>query len=246
MIAFLISLVVAALLAGPLAKTLRKYPVPFYAVAFVLTGAYLWATFAGVKPGDLRPLFIVLQKGYLAVLLLGVVMFTGCFDEGTKIRKQFQPVRGELSILSFIFFLGHIFTYLPSYLGRFSSLMATKPNIFISLIVAMVLTVIFLALGVTSFKFIRKCMSVKGWKRLQSLSYAMMVLLALHIGLVLGRSAFAGSTVTLATVSFAAYMVVLVLYAVLRICKARRDKARKADAASEKPAATEAPTATEA
>ncbi len=231
LIAFLIALVVTALLAGPLAKALRKYPAPFYAAAFVLTGAYLWATFAGVKPGDLRPLFIVMQKGYLAALLLGVVMFTGCFDEGTKFRKQFQPVRGELSILSFIFFLGHIFTYLPSYLGRFSTLMATKPNIFVSLIVAMILTVIFLALGVTSFKFIRKHMSVKGWKRLQSLSYAMMVLLALHIGLVLGRSAFVGGTVTLATVSFIVYMALLALYAVLRIRKAQRDKARKAEAA---------------
>lgn len=236
LIAFLLSLVVAALLAGPLAGVLRKHPAPFYIVSFVLVAAYVWAVVMRVSPGALRPLFIVLQKGYLAAMLLGVVMFTGCFDEGTRFRKHFQPVRGELSILSFIFFLGHIMTYLPSYLGRFSSLMATRPNIFFSLIIAIVLTVIFLALGVTSFKFVRRHMSVSGWKRLQSLSYAMMVLLALHIGLVLGRSAFSGG-VTLATVSFTVYAVLLVLYAVLRIRKAVRDRQRKASAAPVAPAA---------
>lgn len=226
LIAFLLSLAVAALLAGPLAGVLRRHPAPFYIVSFALVAAYVWATFERVSPGAARPLFIVVQKGYLAAMLLGVVMFTGCFDEGTKFRKHFQPIRGELSILSFIFFLGHIMTYLPSYLGRFSSLLATRPSIFFSLVIAIVLTVIFLALGVTSFKFVRKHMSQSGWKRLQSLSYVMMALLALHIGLVLGRSAFSGGF-TLATASFLVYACLLALYAVLRIRKAVRDKRRK-------------------
>ena len=231
MIAFLISLGITALVVGPLAKTLRKHAVVFYIVSFVLSGLYMWALFAGVNPGVWRPIFVIMQKGYLAVLLLGVVMFTGCFDEGTPFRKHFQPIRGELSILSFIFFLGHIITYLPSYLPRFASLMSSKPNVAFSLIIAIILTIIFLALGITSFKTIRKLMNTHAWKTLQRFSYLMMALLALHIGFVLGRSAFVGG-ITLATISFFAYEIVLVVYAVLRIRKALRDRERAAELAA--------------
>ena len=231
MIAFLISLGITALVVGPLAKTLRKHAVVFYTVSFILSGLYIWAVFTGFNPGVWRPLFVIMQKGYLAVLFLGVVMFTGCFDEGTAFRKHFQPIRGELSILSFIYFLGHILTYLPGYLPRFASLFESKPNVAFSLIIAIILTVIFLALGVTSFKTIRKLMSAHAWKILQRFSYLMMVLLALHIGLVLGRSAFVGG-VTLATVSFFAYEIILVVYAVLRIRKAMRDHKHAAELAA--------------
>lgn len=228
LVAFLISLVAAALLAGPLTGVLRRHAGAFYAVAAILTVAYVTADIAGVSPGSLRPLFVVMQKGYLAAILLGVVMFTGCFDEGTKIRRHLQPVRGELSILSFLFFLGHIITYLPNYLVRFPALAATKPSIATSVIIAIVLTVIFLALGITSFKAVRKLMSRQGWKNLQRLSYLMMALLALHIGLVLGRSVFAGGAGTsLALVSFVAYEVILAAYAALRMRKALRDRTRR-------------------
>lgn len=71
-------------------------------------------------------------------------------------------------------------------------------------------------------------MSAKAWKALQRFSYLMVALLAVHVGFVLGASAFSGR-VALATVSFVAYVVVVLAYAALRIRKAHRDARRRAE-----------------
>lgn len=235
---FLIALVIAAIVIFPLGGALRKHPGPFYAVAILLTVAYTWALFTGVNLSGIRPLTAILQRGYLASIFLFVVMFTGCFDEGTAIRKKLQPIRGELSIMSFIFILGHLLTYLPSYLPRLGTLLTSRTNIALSLFVAILLTVVFCVLSVMSLRVIRNNMNKKVWKGIQRASYVMVALLLLHVGLVLAKSAFAGGF-SLATISFSVYTLVCVVYAVLRIRKAMRDKARRAEhkAASEAAAA---------
>ncbi len=223
LLGFLIALVVSAIVVFPLGKPLRKHPSVFYAVAAVFVVLYVWALWTGANLAPVRALTAVLQKGYVASILLAVVMFTGCLDEGSKLRRKLQPIRGELSILSFIFILGHLAAYAPSYLRRIDVLFSTRSNIAFSLTVALVLTALFLVLTVTSVRALHKRMSPKAWKGLQRFSYLMVVLLIVHVGFVLGRSAIADPT-SQAMFSLVVYLVVVVLYAVLRIRKALRDK----------------------
>lgn len=111
-------------------------------------------------------LTVIMQKGYLSSLMLGVVMFTGCFDDGTAIRKRLQPIRGELSILSFIFILGHIATYLPSYLGRLGVIFSSRSPLAFSFLVAAVLAVLFAVLTILSLRAIHRRMSKRAWKNI--------------------------------------------------------------------------------
>lgn len=228
-IGMLVSAAVAVLLALPLGKALRAHPGPFYLAAAAVVGPYTWAYLAGVNLSPVRPLALAVQKGYLSVMLLLVVMFTGVLPEGGTSRKRLQPVRGELSILSFIFVLGHLATYLASYFPRLGKLFSNSAWMAASLTVAFVLTAVFLLLSATSLRKVRTSMDARRWKALQRLSYLMMVLLALHIGLVLGRSAFSGGF-KLATVGFFAYLALLAVYAVLRVRKALADSRERGGA----------------
>lgn len=237
LVGFAVALAVAAAVAFPLGKALRRHPAPFYAVAIAVTALYAWALFAGIDLAGIRPLTVVLQKGYLASVFLGIVMFTGVLDEGTWLRRKLQPIRGELSILSFIFIVGHLLTYLPGYLPRLGTLLASRTNVALSLGVAIVLTALFLVLAALSLRVVRHHMNARPWKAVQRLSYLMVALLALHVGLVLGRSAFAGS-LAVSTVTFWAYVAVVALYAVLRIRKAVRDRARRRATAAQVQAET--------
>lgn len=224
---FLIALVVAALLVFPLSKALRAHPGAFYIGALAITALYVWAIWTGQNLSSIRGLCMVLQKGYLASILLMVVMFTGCFDEGTAIRKRLQPIRGELSILSFILILGHLCMYLPGYLRKLGLVFSTHTNVGVSIIIALVLTALFALLAILSFRFVRKHMNVHVWKAIQRLSYVMMALYVVHVGFVLGGSAFASSGVTLATVSFVVYVALVAVYAILRVRKAVRDAQKR-------------------
>jgi sulfoxide reductase heme-binding subunit YedZ len=228
LIGFLIAVVVTVLLVLPLSKSLRKHPAVYYVIGLVLTAVYVWATWTNVNTTRIRALMVILQKGYLSSLLLGVVMFTGCFDDTSAVRKRLQPIRGELSILSFIFIIGHLCVYLPNYLTRFTQVISTRANVAVSVIIALVLTVLFAVLTVTSFRFVHRRMSTSGWKNLQRLSYVMVVLYALHVLLVLGRSAIVRPN-SLAMVNLVLYMAIVIVYTVMRIRKALRDRKRRAE-----------------
>lgn len=220
---FGVALVLAAIIVFGLAGLMRSHPGVVYGVALLATAAYGWALGAGVDLSGIRWLTVVLQKGYLASILLGVVMFTGTFAKGSRPRRLLQPIRGELSVLSFILILGHLLTYLPPYLGRFGVLLGSRTNVALSLVVAMVLTVLFAVLGVTSLRAVRRAMNPRLWKAIQRGAYLMVALLALHVALVLGRSALAGGAVQ-ASVAFWGYMVVVALYVALRLRRAVLDR----------------------
>lgn len=236
LIGFLVALALAALLVFPLAKPLRAHPWAFYAGTIALTALYVWAVWTRQDLTGVRGLCMVMQKGYLASILLAVVMFTGCFDEGTPVRKRLQPIRGELSILSFILIVGHLCMYLPGYLPRLGTLLSSHTGIAVSLIVAIVLTALFAVLAATSFRAVRRAMNPRAWKGLQRLAYVMVALLAAHVWLVLGSSAIGAKGIAISTVSFIAYCLVIVAYAVLRIRKAVRDAGRRKVAVPESPA----------
>lgn len=217
-VALLISLAVAALLAFPLAKTLRDHASIFYVAALAVVVAFVVLTESGVNLNDWHWATYVLQKGYLSSALLGIVMFTGCLAPNSALRHQWRLVRGELSVLSFIFILGHLAAFLPSYLTRLFGGAALKGNVRASIIVALVLAVIFVALGIMSFRCVRRRMDPRVWKAIQRLSYAMVGLYLVHILFFLGTSALGGSHKGL--VSLVVYAVLVVAYAVLRIRRA--------------------------
>lgn len=231
LIGFVIALVVAAIIVVPLGKALREHPAIFYVAALLASGAYTWALLADVTLTSVRFLTVIFQKAYLASILLAVVMFTGCLDTSSPLRRRLQPIRGYLSILSFILVLGHLATYLPVYLPRLGSLFALKSTVATSLVVAFVLTALYAVLTLTSVRAVRHLMNSRSWKNLQRLSYVMVALVIVHVALVLGRSALAsGGT---ATMTLSAYAIVVTLYAVLRVRKALRD--RQAHAKADKP-----------
>lgn len=225
--ALLISAVVVAILVFPLGKALRKHPAPFYVAVVAITVLYLWAINSGVRLTGVRTLAVIMQKGYLSSLMLGVVMFCGCFVEGTWIRKRLQPIRGELSILSFVFILGHLATYLPSYLSRLGTLFSTHGNVALSFVVAAVLTVLFAVLTVLSLRVVRKKMDPHLWKNLQRGAYVMVALLVLHVGIILWRSAIVSHQMR-SMVTFGAYVGVVAVYAALRLWKYVRDRRKRA------------------
>ena len=120
-------------------------------------------------------------------------------------------------------------TYLKSYLPMLSNFGNLKPTLAASLIVALVLTIIFVVLSVTSFKFIRSAMNATVWRRLQKFAYLMVALLGVHVAMALGLSlANMGSV---GSIHVILYIVIIVIYAALRLYKASVDKkAKVADA----------------
>lgn len=223
----LISVAIAVLVAVPLGSLLKRRPLPFYIVAALVTGAYLYYKFAGLYIAGLQPVVDVVSKGYLACSLLAVVMFIGVFDEASAVRRRLQPIRAELSILSFILILGHAVAYLPSYLPRLGVIFSARLNLAFSVSVAMLLIAVFAVLAVTSLRALRSKMPYRVWKGVQRMSYLMVALLYLHIVLALGRSAFVGAGSESVRFALGAYTVLVAVYAALRVRKALRDGARR-------------------
>ena len=221
LLSLLLSLAIVAVVVFPLADALRKHPSVFYAIAVVATAVYAWAVLTGFSLANVRVFQIMMQKAYPASLLLALVMFAGVLPDDSTLRRRLMPIRGELSILSFILYLGHLAFYLPGYLPRLGFLLSSGSNVAVSLVFALLLTALFAVLGVTSFKFVRSHMSPPAWRTVQKGAYVMVALLLVHICLVLGRSALKDPFST-AGISLAVYVVLIVCYAALRIRKALR------------------------
>ena len=234
-ISVILSLAIALIIAGPLAKSLRNHAWAYYAVFTAVTALYLWYHFSGTYIPGLQMILGMFQKGYLSCWLLAIVMFTGCFDMQSPIRHHLQPIRAELSILSFIVMNAHAWYYLPIYLPNFVGYVTRDAWLGSSLVVSIILTVLYVPLTVTSIKAIRAAMSSKKWKSLQRWAYVLVALLYLHIIFVLARPLVFGGTVSGGTmVSLVVYGVIGVAYVALRLAKFARDRkvAQAAEAAA--------------
>ena len=228
-ISALLSLAIALVVAFPLGKLLKKRPVPFYVGALVLVAAHLTYKYTGTYIAGAQIFIDIMQKAYLGVFLLAIVMFIGTLDESSALRRRLQPIRAELSILSFLLIVSHVAAFLPNYLPRLGAIFSSHIGMSVSIIMAVLLTVVFALLSVLSLRVFRMHMPFRVWKGIQRLSYVIVALLLLHIVLALGRPAFAGHGSTSALVSLIVYAIVVAIYAVARIAKAIRDhKARAA------------------
>lgn len=227
----LASLVIALVVALPLAGALKRWPAVFYGVAALVVALYLVGFYRGMFVGAWQPVGEPLRKGYVATFLLAIVMVTGALPEKSFLRRRWQPVRAELSILSFVLYMAHVWTFLPSYLPRLGQLVAIGNLMSASIVVALVLTAIYALLSVLSLHVVRAHMAYRVWKGIQRLSYGMVALLYLHIWLAVGRSALFGAAANM-RVALVLYSMLVVVYAVLRLRKALTDRRRRAAGAA--------------
>ena len=202
---------------------IRKAPWAFYVLALVLSGMYAVTGYVDYPYWLQRSLFILMQKGTLATAFFVVVMYIGVFDGIEFVKQRLKPTRAALSIMGCILILGHVVKYLLAFLPRMGELGGALAA---SIWVAIGLFVLMLVLGVTSFQAVKRAMSASSWIKLQKWAYLFYGALYVHIVLALLPAASRGSAA--AVESVVVYSVVFVLYAVLRVGKAIRERKIKA------------------
>jgi DMSO/TMAO reductase YedYZ heme-binding membrane subunit len=157
---FAVLLTLAAMYGG---KFIRKHNVKIYivftvvsVVMFVLQGKAFATPFI---------------QGFLGLSFYYLVMVTGALKKGSKLQKNLMGLRREFSILGFITILPHATKYLLEWLNG-----DIKFPIF-----GVIGFVLMIPLFITSFQSIRKHMTQKSWKRLQSVAYVIYILLFIHL-----------------------------------------------------------------
>ena len=227
--AFLITLACAVVLVIALKPAIKKAPIVWYAIAVVLVVLYLAGT-QGLLPAAIKgAVFLLLQKGMLAMALFAIVMYIGVLPVDSKPRTYLTPIRSELSIIACILIFGHMAAYAMSYVPRILSGGVIVSFVAVGLGVAAVLTVLWAVLGVTSFGGVKACIAAQTWTRIQRWAYVFYALMYVHVLARLLPSALAGGAS--ATQSVVVYTVVFAVYAVARIARAAVDRKRSVSAA---------------
>ena len=135
---FLIVLACTAAVVFLLKPAIKKAPAAWYVSAGILMVLYV----AGLQgwlplPAPVRSaLFLLLQKGTLAVALFAVVMFIGALPRDSGPRKHLMPIRAELSVIACILVCGHIVAYCLSYVPRVMGAGSVNPFVAVGLAVA--------------------------------------------------------------------------------------------------------------
>ena len=218
---FLLVFVITVVAVYALRTPLKRWPVVFYALAIVLDVLFVMGSFVRL-PGPLNDvLFLLVHKCTLATALFIVVMYIGVFSRDGLVAQRFRPIRAELSIVAWLLSLGHMAVYLASYATRLSAGFA-QVNVAVALVIALVLFVLLLVLGVTSFNVVKKRMPKETWKRIQWWAYPFFGLVYVHLMLVLLPAALRGGEAAL--MSVVVYTVLFGAYAVLRIARALKDR----------------------
>lgn len=205
----IISLCVVTVFVVFAGEVLRKHPLPFY------LGAVVLCTLSVVLRG--MGVYNFTFSGVITGALFFLVMFAGVFPPGSYGAKKFMPVRAQLSIIGGIFAIEHSLAYSGIYLTRMVSGNA-KISTVIEFAVALVLLLVLLPLFVTSFKFIRKKMDGKKWKKLQRMAYVFYGLVLAHVLVINIPRAIAGKTS--AKWNVFAYSFIFLSYLLCRIFRA--------------------------
>ncbi|MBQ8509430.1 MAG: FMN-binding protein [Clostridia bacterium] len=224
---FLISLILAFMLAWLGAKAIKKHANLFCIVSIVLSLSVIVISYAGLNRS-----FPVWVQSYIwpifancafATALFVVVMMMGALPNGSAAIKRLMPIRAELSIIACILTLGHNIGYGKTY---FVMLFTTPERLSGALlwaaICSLVLIAIMLPLMITSFPAVRKKMKPKSWKRLQRMAYVFYGLIYVHVMLLNSTFLAGGQTKYLFNIFL--YTVVFAVYAAMRIRKAMLKK----------------------
>ena len=217
---FLIVFAVTAAATLLLREPLRRWPVVFYALACATVVVFL-AGANGLLPGNWwKSTSMLVQRCMVALSLFAVVMLIGVLPKGSKLDAWLRPVRAELSIVACILCLGHMCVYLAPYALRAvaGSLGTTT---LASFVVAVVLFALVIALGVTSFGFVKHRMGGRTWRNVQRLAYPFFGLTWAHLMFMLAPAASKGGEQ--AVLSVVIYSVVFGAYLLLRLYRAYKD-----------------------
>ena len=89
------------------------------------------------------------------------------------------------------------------------------------------LLVLLLALGGTSFRFVKRHMKARDWKKLQRCAYVFYALVYVHLIIMLLPATMNGSAVAIQNV--AVYTLVFGIYLILRLRRAASDRRQNVD-----------------
>lgn len=220
---FLWVLVFAVVLTIVLKRPIKKYPVLFYAVAVAIDALFICSLYVSLPQLVSSALFVIIHKCTLSLALFTIVMYIGVFPQGPKVKSYLLPIRAELSIIAWILSLGHMVIYLMSYAPQLSHGVEHMSGVVLSaLAVALVLLVLLLVLGATSFAFVKRNMKPRTWKRIQMLAYPFFMLVYAHLLLMLLPAALRGGAA--AQASIAVYSIIFVSYVALRLHRAAKSR----------------------
>ena len=215
------ALAASVILAFAVRNPLKKAPVLIYVLAAAVAASGMVLTLAPPADPLLRAYAYAVQKGQLAFGMFAVVMYIGVLPQASKAYGWLAPVRGKLSIVAWILIIGHVAQYAVSFLPRLFAPGGVQGVMLAALVAALALTLLLIALGITSVSVVRQAMKPAVWKRVQRLAYAFFALAYVHLALMLAPSAVAGGAT--AQVGLAVYTAVVAAYAVLRVARWRSD-----------------------
>ncbi|MGD9761549.1 MAG: hypothetical protein AB7U52_03825 [Candidatus Izemoplasmatales bacterium] len=190
----LILLLILGLGAYFFGSTIRKKAVFIYSAILLI--AILAFYFRDVS------LFFFINQGFLGFSFLYLVMIAGALNKKSKMRKKLLGVRKEYSILGFL-------SILPHALGKLLLGLTGEINIAWFGIATFI---IMIPLFITSFSYIRKKMTAKSWKKLQSFAYLVYLLIMVH--LIINYTQFIGLVIYLAL--FMTYIILKLIYEIKR------------------------------
>ncbi len=219
---FMIVLAVSIAACFALRNPVKACPFAFYALAVAVDVLFVAGSFFDMPRDVWSVLFALVQKCMLSLALFVVVMYIGVLNRDGRLCQWLKPIRSELSIIAWILSLGHVVVYATTYLPRAAAGSSFNPNVAASFAVAIVLLVLLLVLGITSFNAVKKRMHTEAWKKLQRLAYPFFMLTYVHLLLMLAPSALHGGIAAQASV--AVYSVVFLAYAALRPARALADR----------------------
>ncbi len=221
--------------------TLRKHPLPFYIGAIVTSVL----TFIGPVQDNViaNTLVNILASCYTGVAMYLVVMFAGALPKKWTVTKMLLSIRSELSILAGIIILSHVLKvifFVPmSFTGYWPLIWKSAAPIMwvASTLVGIPLLICFLVPWIMSFPKVRAGMEYKKWKKWQRLAYPFMALLVIQgILLSLGHAAYVGPSEARFIgymINGATYLVIGVVYLVLKIAQRSAKKRKQAERGAE-------------
>ena len=205
-----------------LRKPIHKCPMLFYVLAVIVDLVFIAGSFFEMPRNIWIIFFILIQKCTLSLAVFVVVMYIGVFGKETKVSHMLRPIRAELSIIAWFLSLGHMAVYLESYLPRIVAGASLSTNMILSFVVAIVLFVLLIILGVTSFNVVKKRMGKETWLKVQKLAYPFFMLTYVHLMIILAPSAARGGEAAITSVVL--YSIIFIAYAILRLRRAALDK----------------------
>ena len=220
---FLITLFCTVLAVCILREPIKRVPWLFYLLAVALVVLYFAAGSIGLPQFAQMAMLTLMRKCMLPFALFVFVMYVGVLPKGSAARKLVQPLRAPVSIVACILVLVHMVQYFMVYAPKVVSGVPVAGNVMASFVIAIALFALLAVLGVTSFDFVKGRMSTKAWRRVQQFAYLFYALTYVHLMVMLAPSAARGSAAAIEGV--VVYTVVFGAYLVLRLMRAKTDKA---------------------